>query len=142
MNGERARSRPSRYLRRGRGADHPLPVHAEGDAKGANQADLRARIRQDLRDEDPTAYVWSDTVIDRHLQATQEELPGVWPRRARLTKTASATTHDRPPRCASWRMPPRPAPALRCSRDATIRDDLRRREERRTAGDGAAHGGT
>lgn len=30
-------------------------------------ADVRARVRQDLHDEDSSAYLWTDAVLDRHI---------------------------------------------------------------------------
>lgn len=47
----------------------------------ANMASLRAdSLRRDLRDEDATAYVWTDAVLNRHLQHALDELQRWAPR--------------------------------------------------------------
>lgn len=51
-------------------------------------ATIRARIRQDLHDEDSSAYRWADAVLDRHISQTVRELSLVAP----LEATASLTT--------------------------------------------------
>ncbi|MBI3964018.1 MAG: hypothetical protein HY329_00160 [Chloroflexi bacterium] len=40
---------------------------------------LRAALRQDLHDEDGSAYRWTDAVLNRHLQRALEELQNAWP---------------------------------------------------------------
>jgi hypothetical protein len=52
------------------------------------RATLRADLRRDLRDEDPTAYVWSDTVLNRHLQHAIDLVQREAPRLASLLKVA------------------------------------------------------
>jgi hypothetical protein len=47
---------------------------------GADQATLRSRLRQTLRDEDPLAYVWPDEILNRHIQSALAELERVRPR--------------------------------------------------------------
>lgn len=53
----------------------------------STRATLRADLRRDLRDEDATAYVWPDSVLNRHLQHAVEDVQAVVPRVARLLKT-------------------------------------------------------
>lgn len=57
----------------------------------STRATLRADLRRDLRDEDSTAYVWPDSVLNRHLQHAVEDVQAVVPRTARLLKTVPAT---------------------------------------------------
>ena len=56
----------------------------------STRATLRADLRRDLRDEDSTAYVWPDSVLNRHLQHAIEDVQAVVPRTARLLKTVPA----------------------------------------------------
>src|SRR5438552_16188764 len=53
-----------------------------------NRATLRADLRRDLRDEDAAAYVWTDAVLNRHIQHAVDRLGAVSPRQTSLTKTA------------------------------------------------------
>lgn len=48
-------------------------------------ATIRARIRQDLHDEDSSAYRWIDAVLDRHIGRSTNEysLHAPWSRRRR-----------------------------------------------------------
>jgi hypothetical protein len=54
-------------------------------------ADIRARLRKDLHDEDATNYRWTDGELDRHIQHTVREFSLAVPLEA---KTALATTAD------------------------------------------------
>jgi hypothetical protein len=56
----------------------------------STRATLRADLRRDLRDEDAGAYVWPDTVLNRHIQHAIDDLQIVAPRIARLLKTVPA----------------------------------------------------
>ncbi len=68
-----------------------------------NRATMRADLRRDLRDEDPTNYVWTDAVLNRHIQHALDDLQAIVPRIARLTTTVPANpqridlTADVPP---------------------------------------------
>ncbi|MCS7206577.1 MAG: hypothetical protein NZ951_01370 [Dehalococcoidia bacterium] len=50
---------------------------------------LRALLRQDLRDTDPTAYRWSDADLDRHLQHAARDLSLAVPREATVEFTTT-----------------------------------------------------
>jgi hypothetical protein len=52
-----------------------------------SRATLRADLRRDLRDEDASAYVWTDAVLNRHLQHAIDRLQAVSPRQASVTRT-------------------------------------------------------
>ncbi|TAK22545.1 MAG: hypothetical protein EPO26_10840 [Chloroflexota bacterium] len=46
---------------------------------GSTLAQLRASLRQELRDEDTAAYTWPDTILDRHLQRAIAETQAAAP---------------------------------------------------------------
>lgn len=54
----------------------------------STRATLRADLRRDLRDEDPTAFVWTDAVLNRHLQHAIDLVQAASPRLASLVKVA------------------------------------------------------
>jgi hypothetical protein len=56
----------------------------------STRATIRADLRRDLRDEDATAYIWPDSVLNRHLQHAIEDVQAAVPRTARLLKTVTA----------------------------------------------------
>jgi hypothetical protein len=51
-----------------------------------NRATLRADLRRDLRDEDASSYVWTDAVLNRHLQHAIDLVQAVNPRHANVTR--------------------------------------------------------
>jgi hypothetical protein len=53
---------------------------------------MRARVRQDLHDEDATSYRWTDAEVDRHIQHTVRELSIAVPQEIRATLTTTTTT--------------------------------------------------
>ena len=55
---------------------------------------LRARLRRDLRDEDPAQQRWSDAQLDRHLQRAARELSLAVPLEAVATLTAPGGSRD------------------------------------------------
>ncbi|HXH82378.1 MAG TPA: hypothetical protein VNN07_05555 [Candidatus Tectomicrobia bacterium] len=54
-----------------------------------NLPEMRARVRRDLRDEDPQQERWADDVLDRHIERALREfsLAVPWPAVADLTTT-------------------------------------------------------
>ena len=57
---------------------------------GATQAALRASLRQDLRDEDSAAYIWTDAVLNRHLQHAITAIGETCPKIAYAAKVVAA----------------------------------------------------
>jgi len=55
---------------------------------------LRARLRRDLRDEDPDGQRWSDAELDRHLQRAARELSLAVPLEAVAILTAPGASRD------------------------------------------------
>jgi hypothetical protein len=47
--------------------------------------DLRARLRQELHDEDSGTYRWLDATLSRHIERAVRELSQVWPRERKST---------------------------------------------------------
>jgi hypothetical protein len=56
-------------------------------------ADIRARLRTDLRDTDSAACRWTDSVLDRHIAHALEDLGAAIPRE--LTATLATTAGSR-----------------------------------------------
>ncbi len=57
-------------------------------------ADVRARVRQDLHDEDSTAYVWTDAVLDRHITHAVNDYSVDAPLEQKSTVTTTAGIRD------------------------------------------------
>jgi hypothetical protein len=57
-------------------------------------ADIRSRLRIDLRDTDSTAYRWSDTALDRHIAHALEDLALAIPREASATLPTTAGSRE------------------------------------------------
>ena len=57
-------------------------------------ADIRARLRKDLHDEDATNYRWTDGELDRHIQHTVREFSLAVPLEAKSTLTTTAGSRD------------------------------------------------
>ena len=57
-------------------------------------ADVRARVRQDLHDEDAAAYVWSDAVLDRHITHAVNDYSVDAPLEQKSTLTTTAGSRD------------------------------------------------
>jgi hypothetical protein len=55
---------------------------------------LRARLRQELHDEDVAAYRWTDAVLNRHLERAVRELSAVLPREQKAGLTTSPGSRD------------------------------------------------
>ena len=51
---------------------------------------MRARVRQDLHDEDSENYRWTDDELDRHIQHAVRELSLAVPQEAKATLTTTA----------------------------------------------------
>ena len=54
-------------------------------------AQLRALLRQDLRDEDPTSYLWPDPILNRHLSRSLVGVSRAAPAIVSLSKTMPAS---------------------------------------------------
>src|SRR5438067_561450 len=52
---------------------------------------MRADLRRDLRDEDSSSYIWTDAVLNRHIQHALDDLQAIAPRMARLTRAVPAS---------------------------------------------------
>src|SRR2546423_1311109 len=50
-----------------------------------NRSSMRADLRRDLRDEDSSSYIWTDAVLNRHIQHALDDLQAIAPRIAKLT---------------------------------------------------------
>ena len=59
-----------------------------------NLAEMRTRVRQDLRDLDDADYRWSDAELDRHIRHAVRELSLAVPQEARATLTTSAGSRE------------------------------------------------
>lgn len=57
-------------------------------------ATIRARIRQDLHDEDSSAYRWTDAVLDRHIGRSANEYSLHAPLEQKTTLTATPGSRD------------------------------------------------
>jgi hypothetical protein len=57
-------------------------------------ADIRARLRKDLHDEDATNYRWTDGELDRHIQHTVREFSLALPLEAKTTLATSSGSRD------------------------------------------------
>jgi hypothetical protein len=57
-------------------------------------ATIRARVRQDLHDEDSSAYRWTDAVLDRHISRAVAEYSQYAPREQKSTLTTTAGSRD------------------------------------------------
>jgi hypothetical protein len=56
--------------------------------------DLRARLRQELHDEDSGTYRWLDATLDRHIERAVRELSQVWPRERKSTLVTTPGSRD------------------------------------------------
>lgn len=59
-----------------------------------NLAEMRARVRQDLHDEDAESYRWSDGELDRHIQHAVRELSIAVPLEAKATLVTTAGSRE------------------------------------------------
>lgn len=59
-----------------------------------NLAQMRARLRQDLHDEDSANYRWTDNELDRHIGRAVRELSLAAPLEAKTTLVASPGSRD------------------------------------------------
>jgi len=59
-----------------------------------NLAQMRARLRQDLHDEDASNYRWSDEELNRHIQHAVRELSLAVPLQAKATLTSTAGSRE------------------------------------------------
>ena len=59
-----------------------------------NLADMRARLRQDLHDEDESNYRWSDEELNRHIEHALRELSLAVPLEAKATLTTTAGSRE------------------------------------------------
>jgi hypothetical protein len=59
-----------------------------------NLAEMRARIRKDLHDEDSANYRWTDGELDRHIQRAVRDFSLASPLEAKATLTTAADTRD------------------------------------------------
>ena len=59
-----------------------------------NLADMRARLRQDLHDEDENNYRWSDEELNRHIEHAVRELSLAVPLEAKATLTTTAGSRE------------------------------------------------
>lgn len=59
-----------------------------------NLADMRARLRQDLHDEDESNYRWSDEELNRHIEHAVRELSLAVPLEAKATLTTTAGSRE------------------------------------------------
>ena len=57
-------------------------------------ADIRARVRTDLHDEDAAAYVWTDAVLDRHITHAVNDYSVDAPLEQKTTLTTTAGSRD------------------------------------------------
>ena len=57
-------------------------------------ADIRARVRKDLHDEDALNYRWTDGELDRHIQHTVREFSLAVPLEAKTTLATTAGSRD------------------------------------------------
>jgi hypothetical protein len=59
-----------------------------------NLVEMRTRVRQDLHDEDPNNYRWTDAELDRHIDRAVRELSLAAPLEAKAALTSSAGSRD------------------------------------------------
>lgn len=59
-----------------------------------NLAQMRAAVRQDLHDEDPAAYRWTDAVLDRHITRAVAEYSLASPLEQRTTLQTTPNSRD------------------------------------------------
>jgi len=59
-----------------------------------NLAEMRARLRQDLHDEDESNYRWSDEELNRHIEHALRELSLAVPLEAKATLTTTAGSRE------------------------------------------------
>lgn len=59
-----------------------------------NLSEMRARVRKDLRDEDSSAYRWSDAELERHIDHALRDASLAAPREAKATLTTTAGSRD------------------------------------------------
>jgi hypothetical protein len=59
-----------------------------------NLAEMRARLRTDLRDEDPEEFRWTDGELDRHIQRAVREFSLALPLEAIAPLTTTAGSRD------------------------------------------------
>src|SRR5919108_6140117 len=57
-------------------------------------ADIRARLRKDLHDEDSANYRWTDGELDRHTQHAVREFSLALPLEAKTALTTTAGSRD------------------------------------------------
>jgi hypothetical protein len=57
-------------------------------------ADIRARLRKDLHDEDSANYRWTDGELDRHIQHTVREFSLAVPQEQKTALTTTAGSRD------------------------------------------------
>src|SRR3989337_900717 len=57
-------------------------------------ATIRARVRQDLHDEDSASYRWTDAELDRHIGRAVGELSLTAPLEAKTTLTTTAGSRE------------------------------------------------
>jgi len=62
--------------------------------KDMNLSDMRAKIRQDLHDEDSQNYRWTDSELDRHIEHALRELSLSCPLEARATLSTTEGSRD------------------------------------------------
>ncbi|MCK4581360.1 MAG: hypothetical protein KAU10_08405, partial [Dehalococcoidia bacterium] len=59
-----------------------------------NLAEIRARVRQDLHDEDANNYRWTDEELNRHIQHAVRELSIAVPAEAKVTLYTTADSRE------------------------------------------------
>jgi len=59
-----------------------------------NLTEMRARVRQDLHDEDANNYRWTDDELDRHIEHAVRELSLAVPLEAKATPTTTAGSRE------------------------------------------------
>ena len=59
-----------------------------------NLSEMRARVRRELRDEDPANERWSDAELDRHIARAVQELSLAATRESKATLTTTAGSRD------------------------------------------------
>ena len=59
-----------------------------------NLTEIRARVRQDLHDEDANNYRWTDDELDRHIEHAVRELSLAVPLEAKATPTTTAGSRE------------------------------------------------
>ena len=57
-------------------------------------ADIRARVRQDLHDEDSAAYIWTDAVLQRHIEHAVADYSIHAPLEQKSTLTTTSGSRD------------------------------------------------